>query len=121
MMCNVSNDELEMELLESGILGNPISEMRNKMWSWFMVWSLKIFLQSLESEQNSSDQTMDFIVTPNATCKNNSNETNSEEKDILRNIVYSCEDIQTRLNICCEYTDKENVREKLFLFQQVLS
>ena len=94
-----------MELLESGIWGNPRSEMRNKMWSWFMVWSLKIFLQSLESEQN-SDQTMDFIVTPNATCKNNSMKTNSEEKDILRNIanLNSCEDIQTRLNICCVYT-----------------
>ena len=57
--------------------------------------------------------------TPNATCKNNSMKTNSEEKDILRNIVYSCEDIQTRLNICCVYTDKENVREKCFLFQQI--
>ena len=45
--------------------------------------------------------------------------TNSEEKDILRNIVYSCEDIQTRLNICCVYIDKENFREKFFLFQQI--
>ena len=47
--------------------------------------------------------------------------TNSEEKDILRNIanLNSCEDIQTRLNICCVYTDKENVREKFFLFQQI--
>ena len=57
--------------------------------------------------------------TPNATCKNNSIKTNSEEKDILRNIVYSCEDIQTLLNICCVYTDNENVREKFFLFQQI--
>ena len=45
--------------------------------------------------------------------------TNSEAKDILRNIVYSCEDIQTRLNICCVYTDKENVGGKFFLFQQI--
>ena len=46
------------------------------MWSWFMVWSLKIFLQSLESEQN-SDQTIEH---PMQLVK-----TNSEEKDILRN------------------------------------
>ena len=47
--------------------------------------------------------------------------TNSEEKDILRNIsnLNSCEDTQTRLNICCVYTDKENVSEKFFLFQQI--
>ena len=60
-----------------------------------MLWNLKIFLLSLESEQN-SNQTMDFIVTPNATCKNNSMNTNSEEKDILRHIAKQCEDIQTR-------------------------
>ena len=76
-----------------------------------MVWSLKISLRSLKSEQN-SDQTMDFIVTPNATCKNNSMRTNSEEKDILRNIenLNSCENIQTRLNICCVYTGKARKR-----------
>ena len=62
---------------------------------------------------------MDFIVTPNATCKNNSNETNSEEKDILRNIANqnSCEDIQTWHNIWC--VGKENVREKIFLYEQI--
>ena len=50
--------------------------------------------------------------TPNATCKNNSMKTNSEEKDILRNIenLNNCEDIQSRLNICCVYTGKVNVR-----------
>ena len=39
--------------------------------------------------------------TPNATYKNNSMKTNSEEKDILRNFanLNSCEDIQTQLNI----------------------
>ena len=59
--------------------------------------------------------------TPNATCKNNSMKTNSEEKDILRNIanLNSCEDIQTRLNIWCVYTGKENVREKCFLYEQI--
>ena len=85
-----------------------------------MLWNLKIFLLSLESEQN-SNQTMDFIVTPNATCKNISMNTNSEEKDILRNIenLNNCEDIETRLNICCLYTGKENVREKFFLSEQI--
>ena len=74
------------------------------MWSWFMLWNLKIFLLSLESEQN-SNQTMDFIVTPNATCKNIPMNTNSEEKDILRHIA--------------RYPNSENVREKFFLSEQI--
>ena len=81
------------------------------MRSWVMLWSLKIFQQSLASEQI-SDQTMEH-----ATCKNNSMKTNSEEKDILRNFanLNSCVDIQTQLNIWCVYTG----REKFFLYEQI--
>ena len=71
---------------------------------WYGVWKSSYFLQSLESEQN-SDQTMDFIVTPNATCKNISMNTSSEEKDILRHIA--------------RYPNSENVREKFFLSEQI--
>ena len=60
--------------------------------------------------------------TTNATCKNNSMKTNSEEKDILRNSanLNSCEDIQTQLNISCVYTGREKSEKIFFLYIQTV-